>query len=321
MAGSICGNVYAPESSLPESVSALKIAVQDRLHPAQDWLEEAIQLHLGRTWSDLSERERTLARLLLPIEELSELLLAFRLRQLSLPPEKQDRSPLTPERLGIPPSSVLYHPARRALAPVTVATLVDHLSTGHYLVNSTDERYAAGRQIEGKRALYDGRFYYGVLDTKGRIFFATQPNGERIRCGNDITVHAAAPWSSEAYGAAKSTRHIQEQGKERCVAFTALLDDGERKQVLAQHRLLFARFHELDIEPEPVIELTLTDGILTLKSDVFVWGVLLSFGGYRPLQDNAFDLLPGIPYSLPWDEAALRKPRISATGNSLFLKS
>ena len=114
----------------------------------------------------------------------------------------------------------------------------------------------------------------------------------------------------------KSLKFIREWGTERCVGYTFLLD--EQKRVIAQHRLLFLPLHQMDIETDPKIEMRLSEGILKLRSDVFVWGVFLEGQETGNLTDNAFDLLPGIPYSLPWDEAICDSPKISRTGNSLL---
>jgi hypothetical protein len=55
-----------------------------------------------------------------------------------------------------------------------------------------------------------------------------------------------------------------------------------------------------------------------LQSDAFCWGVCLDEDGDRPVPDNCFDLLPGIPYTLLWDTATLGEPRIVRLGNNYF---
>jgi hypothetical protein len=94
----------------------------------------------------------------------------------------------------------------------------------------------------------------------------------------------------------------------------AVLFDSESKPV-AQHRCFTVRFHELHLKRDPQITMTVENGTLTLSSDVFCWGVCLDVGGELPLADNCFDLLPGIRYSLPWDETTLGEPRIVRLGN------
>ena len=40
-----------------------------------------------------------------------------------------------------------------------------------------------------------------------------------------------------------------------------------------------------------------------MTSDVFVGGVCLDLNGDRRLTDNFFDLYPGVPYFIAWDES------------------
>jgi beta-mannosidase len=84
---------------------------------------------------------------------------------------------------------------------------------------------------------------------------------------------------------------------------------------IAQHRALFARFHELNLVREPEIDMIVRGGVLTLRSEVFCWGVCLDAEGDRPVADNVFDLLPGIPYRLPWNTSTLGEPRLVRLGN------
>ncbi len=307
--------IDSPEGHIPSSFEELKPAVLDRLHPTQPWREAAVRLWLGRELDAMEMDRPILAVTLLQIEELSALLLAYRIRQLSLPPENQDRTMLTPQRLGIAPSSLLYHPVRRVLAPVTVVTGVEEATTTHALLNSTDTRYTAGVRIDPERPIYECRFEYGTLDTLGRTFWRMGQDGQRYRLGNDIALHSAKPWTYQPYGVGKSLETIRELGTERVIAFTLLYD--EQKRVIAQHRRLLRRFHELDLEPNPVIDLDLRHGVLTLRSDVFVWGIFLGWRDSK-FPDNVFDLLPGVPYSISWNEALYGTPAIRLTGNSLF---
>ncbi len=83
--------------------------------------------------------------------------------------------------------------------------------------------------------------------------------------------------------------------------------------MIAQHRLFLTRFHELSLAAAQ-ITLAVRDGVLTLRSAVFAWGVCLDVEGELPLADNCFDLLPGIPYRLPWP-AELGEPRVVRLGN------
>ena len=50
------------------------------------------------------------------------------------------------------------------------------------------------------------------------------------------------------------------------------------------------------------------------SSPTFAWCVTLDLDGERPLPDNAFDLLPGIDYRVPWPEGE-ELPGVMRVGN------
>ena len=54
--------------------------------------------------------------------------------------------------------------------------------------------------------------------------------------------------------------------------------------------------------------------MLTLNSDAFAWGVCLDVDGEAALADNCFDLLPGLPHTVPWP-AEPGEPRVVRVGN------
>lgn len=187
-----------------------------------------------------------------------------------------------------------YHPVRRAFAPITVVCAReggDNKEKGDgvffTVVNETAEPWA-------------GKIAYGAFDLQG----------ERIV--NDTAPHRVGPNEAKAYGAGKRWDFIEHRGLHRTGAFAVLYD--REGKIIAQHRQLYARFHELDLVRDPKVDLRLENGVLTLQSDVFVWGVCLDLDGERPLADNCFDLLPGIPYTLPWPDE-LGEPHILRHGN------
>ena len=49
-------------------------------------------------------------------------------------------------------------------------------------------------------------------------------------------------------------------------------------------------------------------------ADAFAWGVCLDVDGEAALADNCFDLLPGIPYVMPWG-AGLGEPKVVRLGS------
>lgn len=105
------------------------------------------------------------------------------------------------------------------------------------------------------------------------------------------------------------------RGTEEHLAY-ALLRDGSA--LVAGDRLILPLFKVMPWRT-PTIRIDWNAGRVTLESDVFVWRVCLDLDGERPLEDNFFDLFPGVPKTLLWPEA-WGKPVILATGNTLLLK-
>jgi len=177
-----------------------------------------------------------------------------------------------------------FHPVRRAFAPVTVVVTADD------------------REVT----------VYGVNDTPGDV------SGD-LRCGL-FTLHGERPLdlrrtvrlpANASTELARFDRDAWERlDTRRSGAFAALSAAG---RAVAQHRLFVQRFKDLDFA-EPAIRLNRRDGVLTLESPVFAWGVCLDLDGELPLADNCFDLLPGIPYAVPWPDG-LPEPRVLRVGS------
>jgi beta-mannosidase len=181
-----------------------------------------------------------------------------------------------------------YHPVRRAFDPVTVVCAQDEDGVGYWCINESAEPWR-------------GRLYYGTFAVDGGLvetdeFDCELPPNAAVSLGNG--------WSADVFSGEKAFTYG---------AFAVLYDtDGN---IVAQHRAFFARFGEMKIIRDPAIEMSVDNGVLTLKSDAFCWGVCLDENGDTPVPDNLFDLLPGIPYTLPWDERTLGEPRIVRLGN------
>ena len=177
-----------------------------------------------------------------------------------------------------------YHPVRRAFQPVTAFVVDEEDAITIYGVNDTPEEWS-------------GEVRCGLFMLRGGL-----PLDERLPVtlpANAATVLASferARW--EALG-------FRESG-----AFAQLLSDGT---TIAQHRLFVERFKDLAFAA-PDIKPSVQGGMLTLRSDVFAWGVCLDVDGETPLADNCFDLLPGIPYVMRWS-AELGEPRVVRVGN------
>ncbi len=178
-----------------------------------------------------------------------------------------------------------FHPVRRAFADITVVVAEDDGIVTVYGVNDTMEAWT-------------GEVRYGVFNLMGG--YALDQTAPATLAANASTVLATFPravW--EAAGLTTSG------------TFATLIKED---QSVAQHRLFLERFKDLRFDAKPNIELTLTDGLLTLTSNTFAWGVSLDVDGERNLADNCFDLFPDQPYTLRWDKA-LGAPEVLRMGN------
>jgi beta-mannosidase len=71
------------------------------------------------------------------------------------------------------------------------------------------------------------------------------------------------------------------------------LDDGDRWQDV----LLERTFGELTLAPSPYFQFSRSGEASEIVSDSFVWGTCIDLEG-KPAADNAFTLVPGLPYRL-----------------------
>jgi beta-mannosidase len=182
-----------------------------------------------------------------------------------------------------------YHPVRRAFAPVTVVVAAEDEEVVVYGVNETPDRWS-------------GEVRYGLFLLAG---------GMPVDCNEKITLepNTSTPVARFSRGEWKRVDPTKSG------AF-AILQQGGR--VVAQHRVFVERFKDLRFV-EPAISLSRKGGVLTLKSDQFAWGVCLDVDGELPLADNCFDLIPGVPYFMPWS-SGLPAPTIARVGSVHALK-
>jgi beta-mannosidase len=182
-----------------------------------------------------------------------------------------------------------YHPVRRAFQPVTV-------------VATADEKEVTIWGVNEQGAPWSGELRWGLFGLAGgrpvdeRRAVSLEPNASTALARLDRSV-----W--------------QRQDLKQSGAFAVLYQSDEP---VAQHKLLLERFKDLAFA-DPKIELALKGERLTLSCDAFAWGVCLDIDGERPLADNCFDLIPGVPYALPWNKS-LGEPRVLRTGNGFFGK-
>ncbi len=183
-----------------------------------------------------------------------------------------------------------YHPVRRAFAPVTV-------------VVAEREKEIVVLGINDGPQPWSGRVRYGLFD-----FAGTMPLDETIAAEllpNAVTRLAAFKRSA-----------LTRAGVRASGAFAVLLEKS-KALAIAQHRLLLARFQDLSLK-SPRINISRKGDSVIFESAQFVWGVCIDPDGEAPLADDVFDLLPNIPYSIPWPRSQ-KLPKVKRTGNELVV--
>ncbi len=163
-----------------------------------------------------------------------------------------------------------YHPVRRAFQPVTVVVAEEAGKVTAFGVNDTVEEW-------------QGDLRFGLFALTGGFPL-------------DRSLPVRLPANSAVPLASFDRALWESEGPTRTGAFALLTRDGASA---ACHRLFLERFKDLAFAA-PEIEMSLEDGCLSFLSDAFVWGVCLDVDGEMPLADNCFDLLPSMPYRIPW---------------------
>jgi beta-mannosidase len=179
-----------------------------------------------------------------------------------------------------------YHPVRRAYLPVTTIVVLENDSLKYFGANDSPSDW-------------HGILRYGIFNLSGG--FASDQQKEVTISANNSLLLAAVPAS-------------QWKQRKASGAFGVLLNDGK---AIAQYRLFTERFKDLAFQ-KPEIRITRTGDAVTLQSEVFVWGACLDVNGEKAVADNCFDLIPGIPYIIPW--TGKEQPKVVFTGNSLFIE-
>ena len=178
-----------------------------------------------------------------------------------------------------------FHPVRRAFEPLQVIPAIDGDKVSIYGVNEL-------------ATPWKGLVRYGLFRFDGEP--AMQEKVEAELTPNASTLLAQFPLDE-----------WHKVGVERGGAFATMWEDGV---CVRQNRLLLARFKDVGW-PQPEIRVTRRGDRAVFSSRTFVWGVCLDPSGEQALADDVFDLLPGVPWEIPW--AADRPlPRIAYTGNT-----
>ncbi|MCC6728372.1 MAG: hypothetical protein IT208_03435 [Chthonomonadales bacterium] len=167
-----------------------------------------------------------------------------------------------------------YHPVRRAFQPVTVVA-----------AREGEEMLIVG--VNDAPRTWVGEARFGVFGLRGGL-----PLDERrpaVLNANAATELGRFPLAA-----------LRKAGTRDAGVF-AVLEGPEGP--IAQQRLFVERFGDLRFA-RPDVRVGRRDGVAELASDVFVWGVCLDVEGEAAVADNCFDLLPGVPYRLPWPDEA-----------------
>jgi beta-mannosidase len=184
-----------------------------------------------------------------------------------------------------------YYAVRRAFQPVTVVVAEDGRKIAIYGVNDSVRDW-------------QGTVRYGLFNVSGGL-------------PSDIRQNALIPSNCSTRLAELDRSEWEALGTKTHGAF-ALLEEREGA-VVARHRLFLERFKDL-FWNMPQVRISRERNTITCSSAVFVWGATIDLRGESALPDNCFDLVPGIPYSIPWDEKEL-PPEIQCTGNEMILNA
>jgi beta-mannosidase len=177
-----------------------------------------------------------------------------------------------------------FHPVRRAFAPVTVVVADEGDNVVVFGVNDSPQAWT-------------GILGYGLFNLAGG-----RPVDECLAV--TLPANASTPLATIAKA------QWETLGTTRSGAFAVLSRNG---LPVVQHRLFVERFKDLEIA-DVTVTAEVKDGTLVLTSDAFAWGVCLDVDGDTAVADNCIDLLPGVPYIMPWD-SSLGEPTVLRIGN------
>ena len=191
-----------------------------------------------------------------------------------------------------------YHPVRRAFAPVNVIPVVDGDTVRIFGVNDTPEPWT-------------GEVRFGLFRLDGAIPLPLTPSlqgrgGDGIPPpregggqgeGGEGRVVTLPPNASTVIGEIPMEQW-RSLGEDSSGVFALLTQEG---RTVAQNRVFVTRFKDLKWA-EPKIEIERRGDMAVFTSPTFVWAVCLDPDCESPVADDVFDLLPGIPYEVPWPE-------------------
>ena len=175
-----------------------------------------------------------------------------------------------------------FWPVRRAMAPLTVTVAMEDGKVKVFGVN------------EGPA--WRGGVRFGVFALAG---------GFAIDRTQDVTLAANASTPLAEFDATELTSRDKTHG-----AFAVLSQDG---RTVAQEKLFLPFWKEMTW-PAARVTVRREGDKAIFESPTFAFRLCLDLDGERPLPDNFFDLLPGIPVTLDWP-ASLGEPKVLRVGN------
>jgi beta-mannosidase len=176
-----------------------------------------------------------------------------------------------------------FYPVRRAFKPLTVAVVHEEDKIKVFGINEGND--------------WEGELGYGLLALAG---------GYPVNHKKAVRLPGNASTLLAELDGAEWTR----QGETTHVAFAVLSQGGQE----AARDCLFLPYYKEMVWPKAEVHITCQDGKAIFTCDTFAWRVCLDLDGEQALPDNFFDIYPGIPTILDWDET-LGEPRVLHVGN------
>jgi len=256
----------------------------------------SIEYWLGKSYKQMSFDDYAFASALLQAEALTEYISNYHRRMFSSSSAifwmYNDSWPVTHGWTIVDyynRKKLAYHPVRRAFAQLNVVVAEEGDKVNVYGINE------AGKEWKGK-------LQYGIFETKGG--FIINENKEVTLPAKASTVIAS--FDKNIYEKAGYTNHG---------AFAVLRNNDIP---VSQYKMLMEKFKDMKLE-KPQISISQKEDYAILTSPVFVWGVCIDIDGEASVQDNCFDLLPGIPYYVKLNKGEIIS--VKQTGSDMMLKN
>jgi len=165
-----------------------------------------------------------------------------------------------------------YHVVRRAFEPVQVIPVVEGDTLTVYGVNDMLEPWSG--EVRYGFSRYDGRECAeerapALLEPNSATVLGSMPAPKDARFAPNLALVYAALWQQD--------------------------------QPVRQNRMMLCRHKEIAWS-KPDVSIAREPGHCVFRSPVYVWAVCLDPDGDQNLPDDMFDLLPRVPYRIPWPE-------------------